>query len=77
MRNISLSTPYRKYWIGNLDGRIRDSHFVAAQFYNRNNSIPFESMFQVGESLMKYPRFSSGSAKEVVNCRCYLGYIKI
>ena len=74
MEQVAATKVVNKYWVGVLDDRIRDSHFEASQFYNQNNAIPFNSYFQIGESLMKYPRDTSGSAKEIVNCRCYLGY---
>lgn len=74
MLRVAQTKVTKKYWIGVLDDRIRDTHLGAATFYNSNNPIPMESYFNVNGSLMLYPRDISAPAEEVVNCRCYLGY---
>ena len=75
MLRIAKETPVAKYWVGILDDRIRDSHFVATNFYVRSNAIPLNDRFEVNGSLMLHPRDITAPAKEVVNCRCYLGYV--
>jgi hypothetical protein len=75
MLRISKLKPVSKYWVGVLDDRIRDSHFQAANFYVRSNSIPLSDRFEINGSLMLHPRDYSAPAKEIVNCRCYLGYL--
>ena len=75
MRKIAEQKPVAKYWVGVLDDRIRDSHFEATSFYTRSNAIPLEDSFNVNGSLMKHPHDFSAPAKELVNCRCYLGYV--
>jgi len=75
MLRIAKQKPISKYWVGILDDRIRDSHFQATNFYVRSNSIPLNDRFDVNGSLMLHPRDISASAKEIVNCRCYLGYV--
>lgn len=75
MNMVNLRKPIRKYWIGVLDDRIRDSHLNTASEYGRLSSIPFNDYFNVNGSLMKYPRDFNAPAEEVINCRCYLGYI--
>ena len=75
MLRIAKQKPVSKYWVGILDDRIRDSHFQATNFYVRSNSIPLNDRFDVNGSLMLHPRDISAPAKEIVNCRCYLGYV--
>lgn len=75
MLRIAKQKPISKYWVGILDDRIRDSHFQATNFYVRSNSIPLNDRFEVNGSLMLHPRDISAPAKEIVNCRCYLGYV--
>jgi hypothetical protein len=75
MRKIAEQKPVSKYWVGVLDDRIRDSHFEATSFYTRSNAIPLEDSFNVNGSLMKHPHDFYAPAKELVNCRCYLGYV--
>lgn len=77
MRDVNVQKPVKKFWVGVLDDRIRDDHFNAAQFYNKLNAIGFEEYFIVGGELMKYPRDSGASAKNTINCRCYLSYVTI
>jgi hypothetical protein len=75
MSLINMRKPVRKYWIGTIDDRIRDSHMSASFEYERVNAIPFGDYFNINGSLMLYPRDFNAPAEEVVNCRCYLGYI--
>ncbi len=75
MKKIAKEKPVAKYWVGVLDDRIRDSHFEATSFYTRSNAIPLEDFFNVNGSLMKHPHDINAPAKEIVNCRCYLGYV--
>src|SRR5690606_25831893 len=57
----------RKIWVSVGDARTRDAHqFVA--------SVPLEQLFLVnGEELM-YPGDPSGSAENVILCRCAMVY---
>jgi len=62
-----------KEWIPALDGRTRTDH--------RNMSAkkkPLDKPFSVGSDLMDYPLDGSlgASAKNIVNCRCSIGYSK-
>jgi hypothetical protein len=74
MERVDRQKPLVKYWVGTLDDRIRQDHFDAASFYNQNNAIGFNETFLVGGEWMRYPRDTMASAKNVVNCRCYLSY---
>ena len=75
MLRIAKEKPVSKYWVGVLDDRIRDSHFEATSFYVRSNAIPLNESFNVNGSMMMHPRDFNAPAKEIVNCRCYLGYV--
>ena len=75
MLRIAIEKPVSKYWVGVLDDRIRDSHFEATSFYVRSNAIPLNESFNVNGSMMMHPRDFNAPAKEIVNCRCYLGYV--
>jgi hypothetical protein len=76
LRSQAGKEPIKKYWLGVLDDRIRDSHLSATQFYNSLSAINIDDHFVVNGNLMKHPRDPSAPPEEVVNCRCYLGYIK-
>tara|TARA_R110000772_G_scaffold6006_2_gene21282 strand:+ start:232 stop:1065 length:834 start_codon:yes stop_codon:yes gene_type:complete len=75
MLRIASQKPVSKYWVGVLDDRIRDSHFEATSFYTRSNAIPLNEFFNVNGSMMMHPRDFNAPAKEIVNCRCFLGYL--
>lgn len=59
-----------KYWIPAEDGRTRDNHRAMAG----HEPIVMESLFQVGSDRMDRPGDPRGSAANVINCRCTLGY---
>lgn len=75
MEKLAAQRPIKKYWVGVLDDRIRDGHLQAAQFYNQSNAIGFNELFLVGGEWLQYPRDSRGSAKNIINCRCYISYV--
>ena len=75
MDSFNSQKPIKKYWLGVLDDRIRDNHLLATQTYNRNNAIGFNELFLVGGEWLKYPRDGAGSAKNIINCRCYVSYV--
>jgi hypothetical protein len=55
----------QKEWIATLDDRVRDSHLAASgQIKNMNEP------FRVGGEDLDRPGDASGSAKNVINCRC-------
>lgn len=62
--------PLQKEWIASSDERTRITHAEADGQIVSNNSA-----FQVGSDAMMYPGDPAGSAEEVINCRCALGYI--
>lgn len=65
-----------KIWIATFDNRTRDTHKLVD-----TNPIPYSQPFNVGGSLMMQPgvRVQSNGlpvpAKEIVNCRCTVGFI--
>lgn len=61
----------RKYWIPVIDGRTRHTHISMVA----HPPIPVTGVFKVGDSFLSHPSAPGGEAKEVVNCRCQLGYL--
>lgn len=62
--------PVEKYWIATGDDRTRQTHREAD-----GQVRGFSDPFSVGGSEMLYPHDPAGPAKEIVNCRCVLGYL--
>ena len=62
--------PVEKYWLATGDDRTRPTHREAS-----GQVRPFSQPFDVGGAQMLYPHDPAGPAKEVVNCRCVLGYL--
>lgn len=62
--------PVEKYWIATGDDRTRQTHREAD-----GQVRGFSEPFSIGGSEMLYPHDPAGPAKEVVNCRCVLGYL--
>lgn len=56
-------------WISTNDGRVRDDHKHAD-----GQTRPIGQPFNVGGELLMYPSDPKGSAANVINCRCVLGY---
>ena len=56
-------------WISTNDGRVRDDHKNAD-----GQTRPIGQPFNVGGELLMYPSDPKGSAANVINCRCVLGY---
>lgn len=59
---------FYKVWIPALDERTRPDHGAMAN----HPPIPLGALFQVGDSKMLRPGDPNGSAKQVINCRCFL-----
>ena len=66
----SAGVDMEKEWISTNDGRVRDSHR-----HIDGKRLALTAKFQVNGDLMGYPGDRSGSAKNVINCRCVIGYI--
>tara|TARA_R110001599_G_scaffold210877_4_gene408257 strand:+ start:3334 stop:5538 length:2205 start_codon:yes stop_codon:yes gene_type:complete len=54
-----------KRWLSSFDERTRDSHVSA-----NGQVVKLSAKFNVGGSRLDHPGDPSGSAKEVINCRC-------
>lgn len=59
-----------KLWDSSADGRTRPDHVAAENNYP--DGIPFNESFNIGGTMMKWPRDPSGGAGQVINCRCRL-----
>ncbi len=59
----------KKTWITMRDKRVRHTHRAVD-----NKTIAIDDYFEVGNSIMRYPKDELGDAEEVVNCRCSIKY---
>ena len=71
-----VSGKVKKYWINTKDTRTRKTHRKAGIQYNKNNAIELEETFKVGKTKLRYPADKNGSAEEIMNCRCTIGYVR-
>ena len=67
--------PVLKRWRSQEDRIVRNSHARANSRYSAN-PIPLEEDFQVGSSFGAFPRASSLSMAERINCRCFARYTR-
>ena len=60
-----------KKWVTMADEKVRHSHRRV-----NNQTIPITSFFEVGDSIMRYPKDTSlgASPTEYINCRCTIKY---
>lgn len=72
-QQMNLGDRVKKKWLVALDGRERTSHRNAHFMYA--DGIPLLDNFTVGDAHLSYPGDPNGTAKEVVNCRCAIGYV--
>jgi hypothetical protein len=63
----------KKKWITEKDNRVRKTHRPL-----NNQIIDIKKPFQVGNSLMMFPKDTSyfASEREIANCRCSVKYIR-
>lgn len=66
----SSGVSLRREWISSNDDRTRDDHAGAD-----GQIVGAEQEFSVGGEAMMYPGDPSGSAENVVNCRCVVAYV--
>lgn len=74
MDKVASIHPVKKYWVGRIDDKIRDSHLAATRDYNEGSPIDMNRPFSVNGILMMHPRDYAAPPSETANCRCYLGY---
>ncbi len=55
-----------KMWMSRRDGKVRHTHAVAD-----GQTVRANETYSVGDSELQFPGDPSGSAAEVINCRCY------
>lgn len=61
--------PLLKEWIATSDERTRETHWDAD-----GQTVEYAEPFEVGDDLLDYPGDPSGSAAEIINCRCAVAY---
>lgn len=66
---VNRNQPLTKTWLATLDDRTRDTHADAD-----GQTVAYDEPFDVGGDSLDYPGDPSGSAEEVVNCRCSVTY---
>jgi hypothetical protein len=60
----------RKAWLTAHDLRVRPAHIVAGLTYTSETAIPVDEPFIVDDEELLYPRDPSGSADNILGCRC-------
>ena len=65
----STRLPLKKEWIAALTERTRQTHMIA-----NGQKVDIDQPFMVGLDLLMQPGDASGSAGEIINCRCAAGY---
>lgn len=65
----STRLPLKKEWITSMSDRTRETHMIA-----NGQTVDIDQPFSVGADLLMQPGDSSGSAKEIISCRCVAGY---
>lgn len=65
----STKLPLKKEWIAAISERTRDTHMIA-----NGQIVGIDEPFIVGNDFLQQPGDSSGSAEEIINCRCSAGY---
>ncbi len=61
-----------KEWVAALDERTRDAHAHAD-----GQRVPLDAPFTVGGESLRYPGDPTGSAENVINCRCALAPVTL
>lgn len=62
--------PAEKVWVATGDARGREWHSSLT-----NTTLPMSEPFSVGGEPMLYPHYPGASARNVVNCRCYVEFL--
>lgn len=61
-----------KTWIATFDSRTRKTHKKA-----HGQVVGMDEKFKVGNAELEFPGDPQGPAKEVINCRCAIGYKEV
>jgi uncharacterized protein with gpF-like domain len=59
----------QKEWIASGGERTRENHLLAS-----GQTVSIDEPFVVGGDYLMQPGDPSGSAEEIINCRCAVGY---
>lgn len=62
----------KKFWIATFDSRVRKTHKKA-----HGQTVGMDEKFKVGKAELDFPGDPRGLAKEVINCRCAIGYKEV
>ena len=62
----------KKFWISTYDSRTRKTHKKA-----HGQTVEMDEKFKVGKAELEFPGDPRGPAKEVINCRCAIGYKEV
>ncbi len=73
---IDSALTMQHFWIASFDGRVRDAHDTATN-PGLLTPIPMSQSFIVDGEALLYPGDPSGSAANVINCRCVEGFVTI
>jgi uncharacterized protein with gpF-like domain len=66
----STGIDFKREWIATSDESTREDHSSAS-----GQKTSMDEPFQVGGESLMYPGDPSGSAEQIINCRCQVGYI--
>jgi uncharacterized protein with gpF-like domain len=74
--NVAVATETgletQKEWIAAEDERTREDHADAD-----GSVVAQDEAFQVGSDMLLYPGDVTGSAEQIINCRCVVGLIVV
>ena len=66
----STGIDFKREWIATSDESTREDHSMAS-----GQKTSMEEPFSVGGESLMYPGDPSGSAEQIINCRCQVGYV--
>jgi hypothetical protein len=69
----STGLQFRKYWVDARDERTRTDHIKAGKD-SRDEVVMRSEPFNVGGEALMFPGDPSGSAEQIINCRCVAVY---
>jgi uncharacterized protein with gpF-like domain len=61
-----------KEWVDKDDARVRSAHSRVD-----GKRLPLRGLFEVGRSLLRYPKDPAGAPKDVIDCRCRLKFLEV
>lgn len=61
-----------KQWVDKDDDRVRSAHRRVD-----GKRLPLGGLFEVGRSLLRYPKDPAGAPEDVIDCRCRLKFLEV